>query len=118
VFTTTTLFLGIMIAVGVAGLAMAVGEDRLGTPRDAPEEEQARRAELWRRARFDRRAAKDLHRRLRSDLAHHRTVRQDVVRRSGQGGRQDAVLEQDLRRAERDTRDQIAKLEVWLRGHP
>jgi hypothetical protein len=117
VFTTSTFFFALMLAIGVAGLAMAVGEDTLGTPRDAPEEEKARRAELWTRAQFDRRAARDLHKRLKADMAQQRAVRRDFQRKRGRRGGQEAALDQDLQRAERTTRDEIAKVEMWLRRH-
>jgi hypothetical protein len=104
-------FTAAFLLFGLGAAAIIIGEVRLGSRRAAPTEPQ--KAYLRERAQFDRRAA----RQLRSCLVHELRTQQ-AVRRDLQGqrtaGADQAGLLQDIERAEQATRDELARVDVWL----
>jgi len=98
-----------VVVVGAAGVTIA--ELAAGRPRAFQEER--RKAQLRRRAPFDKRAAKELHEQLLHDLTRQQAVRRDLERDRIAGPKHEALL-RDVERAEQLTRNEIAQMEMWL----
>ncbi len=112
VVTLPVIVFGLLGASCVGAVVVAILESTLGSARSAPEGRQ--RAELWSRAPHERAAAKELRQRLQHDLRMQEQVRKDLAREDVTDPRHAAMM-RDLDRAEQATRDEIARVEVWLR---
>ncbi len=110
--TVPVFVFGVFAVFAIGAGVLAIVETTLGSAREAPEERQ--RAELWRRAPHERRAAKELRERLMHDLRMQQSVRRDLEGKDVTSP-EHAAFVRDLERAERATRDEIARVEVWLR---
>ena len=105
-----------VVLLGGAALAalLTVGDLLRHQASDLPEPAERReRAELRRKAQFDKGAAVALRARLTDDLKRHEAVRRDLQR--GRVLSPDLLaLMESLERADRSTRQQLVEVEVWL----
>lgn len=104
-------FTAAFLLFGLGAAAIIIGEVRLGSRRAARTESQ--KAYLRERAQFDRRAAKQLRSCLVHDLRTQQAVRKDLQGEHAAGADHAGLLH-DVERAEQATRDELARVDVWL----
>lgn len=101
---------GMALALSVWAVVMIVEEVRL---RSRGKRDERWKADLRRRAPLERGAAKQLRKVLLHELHVQQAVRKDLE--TDLGTRDDrASLLQNLERAEQTTRDELARVEMWL----
>ena len=107
-------FFLLVLACGALAALLTVGDAIRHQRSDLPDPTEDReRAELRRKAQFDRGAAVELRARLADDLKRHEAVRKDLQR--GRALSPDLLaLMQSLERADRTTRQQLVEVDVWL----
>ncbi len=103
-------FPGLVLALMAWGVVMIVEEHR---QRTRVGRDEARKADLRRRAPLERGAARQLRKQLLEELRVQEAVRKDLVTDRGTQEERAALL-QDLERAEQATRDELARVEMWL----
>lgn len=99
------------LVLGLGAAAIFIGEARLGTRREG--RTRVQKAGLLARAQFDRSAAKQLRRLLVRELRAQQAVRRDLEDDRAKSGERAGLL-RDLERSEQVTRDELARVEVWL----
>ena len=107
-------FLVVLLGGAVLAALLTVGDAFRRPPSDLPEPNEDRdRAELRRKAQFDRGAAAELRARLTDDLKRHEAVRRDLQRHNASAPDRLALM-QALERADRSTRKQLVEVDIWL----